>query len=121
MSGIGGTEMRNFTGKDITKIVIAKIIDKEDVYEIIHVYGNNEGFYYICLHFSQTPALFTKKIINQYLPRHKENLPPVYTCEITHTSSVMTREEAINRILNTTDKGESYETKIQISRYIRAT
>ena len=85
-----------------TKIVVTKLKDKE-LYEIIYVYGNNEDFDCICLPFSCMPIRYKKETLCHYLQIFNTKNLPVYTCEISHNINVMTREEGIDIILNTTE------------------
>lgn len=92
----------NLVGKDTTKIVIAEVVDKEDCYEIIRVYGNNEDFDVICTAPLRILARFCKKAVNHQLQTSFNDLP-VYTCQISHNASVMSKGEAFNKILTATE------------------
>lgn len=97
--GVLGT---NLSMKDATKTVIAEVVDKEDCYEIIRVYGNNEDFDVICAAPLRMPAQFCKKAVNHQLNTYFNDLP-VYMCKISHNMNVMSKEEAYQNILTTTN------------------
>ena len=105
--GVLGT---NLTSKDTTKIVIAEVVDKEDTYEIIRVYGNDEDFDEICTAPLRIPAQFCKKAVNHHLRQPFNKEFPAYTCKISHNMLVMNQEEAYKRILTTTEKWKGEET-----------
>lgn len=99
--GVLGT---NLTSEDTTKIVVVKVIDAEDCYEIARVYGNNEDFDVICTAPLKMPAHFCKKAVNHYLQQPFNKKFSLYTCKISHNKSVMSMEEAFERILTATEQ-----------------
>lgn len=88
---------------DATKIVIAKVMEKEDCYEVIHVYGNNEDFDVMCNFPLRIPALYTKVGVDKFLERHNPRNLPVYSCTLSHDMNVMGKEEAFEKILDATE------------------
>jgi len=102
--GLLGT---NLNMNDQTKTVIAEVIDKEDCYEIIFVYGNNEDFDVAQAFLSNMPMQFSKEGIIFQLQKFKFYSDfPIYTCQISHNGNVMSREEAFEKILNATEPWE---------------
>lgn len=116
--GVLGT---NLTRENITKIVIAELIDKKDIYEIIQVYGNNVDFDVVCTAPLNIPAHFCKNAVNYQLEKNYRNLP-VYTCKISHKVDIMDKEEAYRMILTTKTKWEQNkkDTKGECSNMKRA-
>lgn len=104
--GVLGTDL---TTEDVTKYVVAKIMGKEDEYEIICVMGDNEDFYPICtglVPFARIPASYRKEGVDRTLYRLNGKNLPVFTCEISHNEKIMTLEQAKQLFFSTMDAWE---------------
>ena len=104
--GALGTDL---TIEDVTKYVVAKIMGKDDEYEIICVMGNNEDFYPMCtglIPFARITASYSKKGVDRTLYMLNVKNLPVFTCEISHDEKIMTLEQATQLFFSTTDTWE---------------